>query len=1453
MSVSIHELKPEHFKPFFEELYGYEPFPWQCRFLDALLDGKPPRVMDLPTGSGKTAIIEVWAFALAIQAELAPADRTVAMRLFYVVDRRIVVDEADRRASRLAIALDESIKQKTDDQKPIVQRVASRLQSIAASDGRDAVSPLQSHTLRGGFYRTNTWGSSLVQPMVVTSTVDQVGSRLLFRGYGVTPTAQPIQAALVGTDSLIVLDEAHTSVPFAETLDAVVKLQRHAEQSHDQPIVKPLRLLEMTATPREADDLDPDDRFELDPEIDLADDESPLVMRYRTSKLVRLDVANGVKGTRATKKLADDLYRRLRKVTEDDTSESIAIATVVNRVSTARHLYEKLRTAFKDKAEVHLMIGSMRPIDRDTLGHDLSSKIATGVQRKLTKPLIVVATQCLEVGADLDFDYMICEAASLAALRQRFGRLNRGGREATCGGDVVIREDQLIDESKIQKLADGNNYDADPIYGLSLVNTYRYLDSISSPGNETDTKWVDFGLQAMDAHVDLLCDDKQAGSHSITMLDMSVPPAETACLLPVHIDLFAQTYVFYDDAVDDDRKERIAVHPDPDVSLFLHGRQRRQLDVNVCWRADLCQSNWETTDDNGNALPKSEQKIHLRRRGDQECVTAISELPPSSAECMTVSLSAIRDFLLPNKKRPVDDSDQPMVAGDEADIDDQIAYGRRPVVWRGKKDSFVCVHPRQLRPGDTVVFPVSAGGWDSLGHIPTPLGLPFDPATTEADLLKEDQLQVLKSIDVGDSATFASTWKPVYRGIAWYEPTADFRELLQCFDSASKVSDDEKHDLVTRLPWPSEKSAIHRWLKTIWNETDGAKSDKDSTKQTKQWRSDFVFERRRGTADDDRAGWIIRFKGDRLTRNQVRAAIDGDIESPTPGETFEDDNSETIGTNVGLSEHCESVRVRTKAACSAIGLSEDESKSLIAAAALHDIGKADPRQQALLYQTSLAEVRTKPQLIAKSKRGSHSLAEYEIARKRAELPRGFRHEMMTSQVVESAGLTANDLQLHAQESHHGWARPWMPACGDFDPPDISLHSIDLDVSLSAKDRNEAADTELRVRIADRFWKLHRLYGAWGLAYLETILRLSDQQVSAEESQGKIGTEKLQWEGKNREQQLTNLHRVDLPGLEGSNPSAFLASLGLLSLVNRDSDGEAVRMHWEVLGGGWRPVLTSTKVIDRDWLESLFEKFVERPLPLALASFDEGREPDGQFAKAAGKIIADPKRFRKQSDLFRQQFLDGQLSRQEIDLVAALGSDGVRKQLAGKDTDSIDFSQLYMTRGSGHQRMLELMRNVHDAVTHSHYVKALFEPWTYDDLGRGLNYRWDPADESEHALRWKDPSKDSNMTVLGANDLAIEALVYFPTAVVDRRIATTGFGRHVMKDANGRRRGRDFFSWPIWTHPLSQSVIRSLLAWSELHRRAPNASTLAGLGVVQIQRSERKRNDKFFNFSIAEAV
>ena len=60
----------------------------------------------------------------------------------------------------------------------------------------------------------------------------------------------------------------------------------------------------------------------------------------------------------------------------------------------------------------------------------------------------------------------------------------------------------------------------------------------------------------------------------------------------------------------------------------------------------------------------------------------------------------------------------------------------------------------------------------------------------------------------------------------------------------------------------------------------------------------------------------------------------------------------------------------------------------------------------------------------------------------------------------------------------------------------------------------------------------------------------------------------------------------------------------------------------------------------------------------------------------------------------------------------------------------------------------------------HIQRTLFHAWDYQDTGYSL--RWDPIEDQRYALRWRDPSKSSQGTMLAANSLAVEALQWFPT-------------------------------------------------------------------------------------------
>jgi CRISPR-associated endonuclease/helicase Cas3 len=201
-------LTEEHFPAFFEAVHGWRPFPWQQALLHRVLDHGWPALIDVPTGLGKTAVLDVAVYATALGSGHS------RRRVFLVVDRRLIVDQAHEHATRIQQALAQAAPG------AVCHAVAARL----AAEGDDG--PVLDVTrMRGGVNWSWLWLERPDRHAIVTGTVDQIGSRLLFRGYGIGQRLWPIDAALAGTDSLIIVDEAHLSDAFLSTLSDIRQLE----------------------------------------------------------------------------------------------------------------------------------------------------------------------------------------------------------------------------------------------------------------------------------------------------------------------------------------------------------------------------------------------------------------------------------------------------------------------------------------------------------------------------------------------------------------------------------------------------------------------------------------------------------------------------------------------------------------------------------------------------------------------------------------------------------------------------------------------------------------------------------------------------------------------------------------------------------------------------------------------------------------------------------------------------------------------------------------------------------------------------------------------------------------------------------------------------------------------------------------------------------------------------
>jgi len=423
-------LEREHFTEFFETVHsGHSPFRWQQRLLDHLLDtGRWPDQIVAPTGAGKTAVIDVHVFAVALMA--IGAARRLPRRLALVVGRRSLVDDQHEHVRRLAALL-------AGEPAGVLGEVAHALRELrwagdlADQDGR-AASPLIVARLRGGIPASRGWRDDPTACAVVCATPDMWGSRLLMRGYGATPAASPREGGLLAMDAVVVVDEAHLARQLLVTGRRVAELVGVA----DEPVPVPaLQVVETTATPGDARG----SAVGVEPE-ELETDES-LARRMRTPKPVRTlplpewPVPRKAAGLAAIRCLADEVIVLRER-------HGPTAGCFVNTVDVAVRLTAELAAR---GLTVELFCGRMRPYDLRQVNIRWPGLLSLEGNEAVD---VIVATQTLEVGVDIDLSAALTELAPSASLAQRSGRVNRIGRRATAEVVVAVPTQPLGDQAR---------------------------------------------------------------------------------------------------------------------------------------------------------------------------------------------------------------------------------------------------------------------------------------------------------------------------------------------------------------------------------------------------------------------------------------------------------------------------------------------------------------------------------------------------------------------------------------------------------------------------------------------------------------------------------------------------------------------------------------------------------------------------------------------------------------------------------------------------------------------------------------------------------------------------------------------------------------------------------------------------------------------------------------------
>lgn len=359
----------------FDVALGYTPFPYQKR----LGEEDWPGVVEIPTGLGKTAAV-----ILAWVEKRLRGDLHTPRRLVYVLPMRVLVEQVFVETTRWLERLEEE---------EILQR------------GRIGV-----YRLLGG-HVDQDWDGAPEQESILIGTQDQLLSRALNRGYGMSRFRWPVHFGLLNNDCLWVMDEVQLMGAGLATT-----LQLEAFRRKDGTAL-PCRSVWMSATLNRKwletvdfkEHLDEFDSFSLSEE----DRAFPLVQQ----RMEACKILHRFEGK------AEDVKGIAKFLVENHRPSSRSLI-VLNRVERAQTIYEELKKLTAktggEEPTLCLLHSRFRPDDRkEALDKLLAEPGQSGT--------IGVVTQVVEAGVDISSELLLTDLAPWSSLIQRFGRNNRYG------------------------------------------------------------------------------------------------------------------------------------------------------------------------------------------------------------------------------------------------------------------------------------------------------------------------------------------------------------------------------------------------------------------------------------------------------------------------------------------------------------------------------------------------------------------------------------------------------------------------------------------------------------------------------------------------------------------------------------------------------------------------------------------------------------------------------------------------------------------------------------------------------------------------------------------------------------------------------------------------------------------------------------------------------------------
>lgn len=190
------------------------------------------------------------------------------------------------------------------------------------------------------------------------------------------------------------------------------------------------------------------------------------IMSATFPKLIK-DWLEDVLGEAATIRATDDLFTSFQRhriqledgellenlrLIEADARSGKSVLVVCNLVDNAQQAYDEISKRLNN-LDVEVMLLHGRFNQRDRQDKEKLVQDYTGAKSDKKRPVVLVATQVVEVSLDIDLDTIYTEPAPLEALVQRFGRVNRAMKKGICPVHIFAEPQDgqhIYDERLIQ-------------------------------------------------------------------------------------------------------------------------------------------------------------------------------------------------------------------------------------------------------------------------------------------------------------------------------------------------------------------------------------------------------------------------------------------------------------------------------------------------------------------------------------------------------------------------------------------------------------------------------------------------------------------------------------------------------------------------------------------------------------------------------------------------------------------------------------------------------------------------------------------------------------------------------------------------------------------------------------------------------------------------------------------